>query len=82
METENAINFPPEVVIALNRATNGNGWQYGVGDTVDCAVRAIGEISRLAEIGRLVEQKFRSGNSVPVSRVTIDREEVASCLNG
>lgn len=75
--------LPRPLVVALNRATQGNGWGYGPGNMVNCAARTIERLGRRAAIGRLVEQRFGAGGpEIPAESITLTREEVASCLNG
>ena len=75
--------LPRPVIIALNRATQGNGWGYGPGNVVDCAARTIERLGRRAAIGLLVEQRFGVGGpDISPESITLTREEVASCSNG
>lgn len=45
--------------------------------TVESCLERLAAIESDASIGRLVRAKFESGNSVPVTRITLDRDEIA-----
>lgn len=45
--------------------------------TVEQCLERMAVIESDASIGRLVRAKFVSGNAIPVTRITLDRDEIA-----
>ena len=45
--------------------------------TVEQCLERMAAIESDASIGRLVRAKFASGNNIPVTRITLDRDEIA-----
>ena len=48
--------------------------------TVEACLERMAAIESDASIGRVVRAKFKSGNAVPVTRITLDRNEIADQL--
>ena len=48
--------------------------------TVESCLERMAAIESDASIGRLVRAKFKSGNAIPVTRITVDRHEIAEHL--
>lgn len=48
--------------------------------TVEQCLERMAQMEQDAFIGRLVRAKFKSGNSIPVTRITLDRDEIAAQL--
>ena len=48
--------------------------------TVEACLERMAAIESDASIGRLVRAKFVSGNSIPVTTITLQRSEIASQL--
>jgi hypothetical protein len=48
--------------------------------TVEACLERMAAIESDASIGRLVRAKFKSGNAVPVARITLDRSEITDQL--
>ena len=48
--------------------------------TVESCLERMAILESDASIGRLVRAKFESGNAVPVTRITLDRSEIAAQL--
>lgn len=44
--------------------------------TIEECIARMSEMEKDAAIGRLVRAKFKSGNEIPVPRITLDRKEV------
>ena len=45
--------------------------------TVESCLERMADLESDASIGRLVRAKFESGNAIPVTRITLDRDEIA-----
>jgi hypothetical protein len=48
--------------------------------TVESCLERMAAIESDAAIGRLVRAKFVSGNAIPVTRITLDRADIAAQL--
>ena len=48
--------------------------------TVEACLERMAAIESDASIGRVVRAKFRSGNSIPVTTITLSRSEIADQL--
>ena len=48
--------------------------------TVEACLERMAATESDASIGRLVRAKFASGNNIPVTRITLDRDEIAAQL--
>lgn len=49
-------------------------------DTIEGCVTQMEQMEKDAVIGRLVRAKFRSGNNIPVTMITVTRSEIADQL--
>jgi hypothetical protein len=48
--------------------------------TVEACLERMAAIESDAAIGRSVRAKFKSGNAIPVTRITLDRAEISAQL--
>ena len=59
-----------EKIVELNKIIDYNH------DTIEKCITLMEQMEKDGAIGRLVRAKFVSGNSIPVTRITLERSEV------